>query len=601
MSDTNPPEPEHVMLTFLGIRAFDTRYYLGHDKGRVVRQPLTPLATLELLDVRDRPNRVIAFTTDGTTKPPQTNRDQTPTWELFESGVRGMDLPVEAVRIPDGTDQAQLRDILRIAAEQVPVGAHLTLDVTQGLRHFPFLLYALALYLVSLKDVTLRGAYYGMIEGIGPKEDKPIIDLKVLLELPQWFYAVRLFKESGLAGPIAGRLEAWGEELVGGDAKQRASKVKSLSKALREASFYEASALPVELGGASKRLAGLLGEKIIAGEFANRLPLGEDLVEQVRAVTAEMVPPAKAQKTVAPLDEGELARQATLIGRFLYRGQVPTAVTLLREWFVSQAIFRAGSDENRAAWLDKKVRGSVEGRLGRLGRASRGGGAALPDEQQRLGRAWEDVGQARNEFAHHGMGPNQVPHPYGRAEPLGRLLAELPGLLAGAGLDPPNPTGGGTVLVTPLGLTPGVVYSALIGLEKRGVAVDRLVVIGSDPSLGRLPEAVERSGYGGEVKTLAVADALAGFAELHDIVRRAKPLLADAGEVFVNLTGGPTCLGVMAQAVCEAAAGLGKSPTRFALVDRRPPQEQRDEPFVAGEFVPLPRPAEISGRPAAPA
>ena len=71
-------------------------------------------------------------------------------------------------------------------------------------RHFPLLLYAVSLYLQSLRGVRIRGAFYGMLEALG--EPKPIIDLQPLLELPEWFYAVRVFRETGTVRPISERL-----------------------------------------------------------------------------------------------------------------------------------------------------------------------------------------------------------------------------------------------------------------------------------------------------------------------------------------------------------------------------------------------------------
>ena len=71
----------------------------------------------------------------------------------------------EIVEIPDGNNRDEIRQILESVAKRIPEGADLTLDVTQGFRHFPFIFYALVLYLKSLRGVTIRGAYYGMIEG----------------------------------------------------------------------------------------------------------------------------------------------------------------------------------------------------------------------------------------------------------------------------------------------------------------------------------------------------------------------------------------------------------------------------------------------------
>ena len=52
-----------------------------------------------------------------------------------------------------------------------------------------------------------------MADGIPPNDPKPIIDLQPLLELPEWFYAVRMFRDQGTTAPIAQLLEPLSRQL----------------------------------------------------------------------------------------------------------------------------------------------------------------------------------------------------------------------------------------------------------------------------------------------------------------------------------------------------------------------------------------------------
>jgi len=150
---------------------------------------------MRLLPERERPDRVLAMVTAGAEKN---------TWPEFrEETQQILGVVPEAASIPDGRTPDELREILEHVAGQLPPGCDLSLDVTQGLRHFPFIVYALALYLTSLRGVRLRGAYYGMLEGTPPDQPGPIIDLRPLLEPPEWFHAVRVFRDQGIALPIA--------------------------------------------------------------------------------------------------------------------------------------------------------------------------------------------------------------------------------------------------------------------------------------------------------------------------------------------------------------------------------------------------------------
>ena len=63
------------------------------------------------------------------------------------------------------------------------------------LSEHPLRYLRVALYLKSLRGIEICGAYYGMVEGFArdSKEPRPIVDLRSLLELPEWFHAVACF------------------------------------------------------------------------------------------------------------------------------------------------------------------------------------------------------------------------------------------------------------------------------------------------------------------------------------------------------------------------------------------------------------------------
>ncbi|RMG32276.1 MAG: TIGR02221 family CRISPR-associated protein, partial [Planctomycetota bacterium] len=188
--------PEHILLTALGTQARESTYARA---GRTAAARFAPVALIELLPEEQRPTRVLTIVTEGA---------RTTAWPDFSESMQSQfpDITVDCVQVPSGIDGYELRQIVESVAAQVPAGCELTLDVTHGLRHFPFILYALALYLTSLRNVRLRGAYYGMIEASTGNASKPIVDLRPLLRLPEWFYAVRVFREFGLAAPIAERI-----------------------------------------------------------------------------------------------------------------------------------------------------------------------------------------------------------------------------------------------------------------------------------------------------------------------------------------------------------------------------------------------------------
>ena len=132
----------HILLTSLGTLLFDapTTYELD---GKQASAFLAPLALVQLLShPSQRPNRVVAMVTPGA---------ESTTWPVFEEGIcRILGFKPDSVSIANGRSSDEIREIIEKVAQEVPEGAELTLDVTQGFRHFPFIFYALILYLTSL-------------------------------------------------------------------------------------------------------------------------------------------------------------------------------------------------------------------------------------------------------------------------------------------------------------------------------------------------------------------------------------------------------------------------------------------------------------------
>jgi CRISPR-associated DxTHG motif protein len=350
---------QHILLTALGREQRSTVYELH---GSTVEEPLAPLALLRLLPQDARPNRVLALCTEGA---------RHATWETFANGVR-QTLHIEAERlgIPDGKTADEIRQIVETAAAKFPEGAELTLDVTQGLRHFPFVAYALALYLTSLRGIRLRGAYYGMLEAFAPdsKEPRPIVDIRPLLDLPEWFHAVRVFRETGSTGPLAGLMRT----LQSGSPGNADAIVTSLEKM----TFAYEAGLPVELAYAAARVASSFA-KGLPTAATTRIPLATQVSQlltdachmfQTGAVDQDTVPTTQEAewKSHIAADDDELRRQANLIDLYLFRNQLPLALGMMREWVVSLLLARAGRG---AKWLDGSWNGTrsiAERRLGAL-------------------------------------------------------------------------------------------------------------------------------------------------------------------------------------------------------------------------------------------
>lgn len=143
---------------------------------------------------------------------------------------------------------------------------------------------------------------------------------------------------------------------------------------------------------------------------------------------------------------------------------------------------------------------------------------------------------------------------------------------------------GGALLVSPLGLSKGLLFSAL-----HHVRPGSLLVISSLDTVAYLDEIVEKAGWSGNRMIRLMQDPHGGFNELESFSKDFIPAVIKSDEVVVNITGGTTAMQHIVQQIAALAAELGRPVRRAALVDRRSPQEQRDDPYVPGELIWLDR------------
>ena len=581
-----PTVMPHILLTSLGKNAFQTTYEWS---GEEATAELAPLALVEFLKRLSFPipNHVVAVVT---------KEAETGTWPTFQAGIGQLadfnPVKIKMVKISNGIDRSEISEILESVAECIPEGAKLTLDVTHGLRHFPFIFYALVLYLKSLRSVEICGAYYGMVDA-GPS--KPIIDLQPLLELPEWFHAVRMFRDQGttmsiaaLLQPLADRLnDEKGQLFRSGDRKAgqvlsaQASQVQSSVDWLQRYAFAYESALPLELEKAGRGLIDSI-KKLPTIDSAGLPPLVEELTSAIVAAAEKSAfknpPSARKWKSNVALDKDELARQASMIDLYLERGQLSLAVGLMREWVVSWAIWKSGNTADVSKWLNRGVRSLYERRLGAIGAfaANAAFKSTITKAQKEFGSFWNQLGDAlRNVLHHHAMRVDAFEQ---RPTFLENVNNFWNGLREGRTELPALGGGKGKLLISPQGMRKGVLFSALNKAQP-----DTCLVICSATSADTILEAAKHAGFKGHIEQIELTDPIGGFNEINAIAKLAHSYLLYADEVIANMTGGSTLMGVIVQRLVEDAQKLDRPVKRFALIDRRSTEEQDSNPFVQGD------------------
>jgi CRISPR-associated DxTHG motif protein len=151
--------------------------------------------------------------------------------------------------IPYGRDTDEQVGILQRMASDIAEGDAVTLDVTHGLRHLPMLAQMSALYLRRVKNVEIRGLYYGALD-MTHDGLTPVMNLRGLLDIADWTGAVQSFDKDGDYGVFASLMQA---------------QSPAAASLLRESAFYERTTRPGQARGKLRELAVVLDRQPLAG------------------------------------------------------------------------------------------------------------------------------------------------------------------------------------------------------------------------------------------------------------------------------------------------------------------------------------------------
>lgn len=579
--------PSRVLLTALGTRAEEATYRLGD--GRVTAS-LAPLALLQLLE-DPAPDLVLAVCTD---------RAAEVTLPVLRERLDEMGLRLEVVRVPEATTAHELTKFVETVAKRVTRccahGALLSVDLTHGYRHHAVLLYVTALYLASLDRLEVEHVWYAPL---AKDQDAEVLDLQPLLLLPRAVHAVQELRESGSARSL-GRLLAR-EPREGTDVRRA---VDGLTRAL-------VAGLPIEAGMEARKVlthGNRLHDEFGAARALRRVlerlhvPLSGVLVGDLTGLLAPLVVGAE-KKVEVVLDKAELARQATLVDLLVEWGTLHIAIGLMREWVVSWSVWssRRGQPVAGRDWLDREERRRAERLLNslRLYAADADLCSLLTSDQRQVADFWGRLCSLRNAYMHFGMQGQRIdPFKKNDGSDLQKAWKEVRCSWQAFKSEPSVASlevssEAGRVLVSALGLSPGVLTNAVRTVRAVGGGDPDCVVVFCSRESGKLvANALTQARWTGQLIVRTIEDPFATV----DLMRPRKGLqlpddpelrrvIAGADTVFVNLTGGTTPMGLLAQQVAQAAVALERRLCRFALADRRSPEEQRADPWAECEAV----------------
>ena len=570
----------HTLMTVLGRpqRDHDSKEILWFSyqlDSRCYKAQLAPIALFHLLRHSDRsPTRILALCT---------KEAKSETYPILNKALLN-ECEIEPVLLPPGDQPQDMYTFLDKFADAVPTEGTLTIEFTHGFRHYALLMLLGAFYVDALRhNLELQNIYYALQKFDGPPS--PYIDLRQLLDFFKWISAADTFRNTGSALPMADLIKRAG----GPDhTKDMVRNLENLSRAL-------ADALPLELGVEARNFLDRYPRHLykLTRKTLPSSALSEELRDTVKQAMACYAIPNSGctEKSQITLDASELQRQANIIDNLYYDyGNFAASFGLMREWVVSWAILRLGADGDK--WLDwKKMRRKAERALGLLGNLAQlkdeGKIQLMPDDQYRLALFWRyHLGPTRNAAHHHGMrpasvfGPEYVSNANEAWQFWSQVMKHMPEISLSAPLGVYR-----NLIVSPLGNTPGVLFSAIKSLAEATSERDVCLVISSQQAQRNMDEALDRAGFAGKRELLLFQNPYSGLQERGKLLEKATEYVLKAEETHVNLTGGTSLMGLLSEEIAAKAKKFQRVGSRFMLIDERPYNEQLENPYVEGQKI----------------
>jgi len=497
-------------------------------------------------------------------------------WPALKRELDALEVDCKPLSIPERLLREDVFLLLDALTNEIPPWSSVFLDITLGLRHLPVVYYAALTFAAGLKKVLVDKIYYAPWE-LHRGDDVEVFDITLTFRLLEWFHALTSFRDSGDGRPLSQMLDSDVSQLF---RLERGDPVLAKARdAIRALSADLAAGLPLQAGIAASRLNTAFTNLTQVGSPESPSRLAAQMIHgATNEIATEGIKIAAVQ-----LSEGELARQLRVARWYALRGDLGKCFAILREWMVNARLLASGKTSN---WLSHPVRAQAE----RFFTSMRHRSDAMPldEPQRRAASLWETVSQHRNFLQHCGMSDQAVSATPGDAE---ACLDQASGLMEAALNGLRSAPNAGRLLLTPLGNSPGTIYTAV-----KSVTPDSLIVISSSDARRRLEEALQQAGWiGSEPLVRVVKDPFAGFNETSNLMDdEVIAAMAQTGEIIVNLTGATTAMQWVVESMARRAELLGLSVRRVALIDRRPLAEQQSSPYVAGQVIYLDQPGNPS-------
>ncbi|MBB6177937.1 CRISPR-associated Csx2 family protein [Anoxybacillus tengchongensis] len=565
------------LLTFLGANDYRETTYRFRERVHTAKFFLSVLIQ-EL-----QPDEIYVFMTDGARE-----KNEAPLFdELKQYGVD--EKKVHAVRIPDGQTEEDLWNIFSILADQVHENDSIVLDITHGFRTLPLVGTISLQYLKFVKQVHIAGVYYGAFEArktehINGQEVvvAPTFDLTPFVHhLPEWQRAANELMAFGDAKTLGSLLESLHNQLR----KQNiaVNELKRFGNYVNDISAYLRTGRIKSFTQLFSKSESILQQEQLLKEI-------EQFVPPVRYIFHQLV---NYVQCIAP----KQSRLHTYYDLAIWYGDhhlLSHCFIMLREMIVSLILERVldeiGPMPDEREFRYDPIRKKGERLLITLLKQQEKKKLHNPLLKE-LAEKLHRLTNYRNDLGHFSFRTDHVPpkvfYRFYEEEIKSYKLFQF---LENEQLWKEFKTwheeqtikeeAKETILITPLGLSKGLLYSAIVHNQPEAIWL-----LTSKESAKQVNDVCQQADFHGNVHVVVMEDPYTDFNRWQTYMNQFVHAIETDNRVrfVVNLTGGTTAMQYVIQQIAERLKEKGEHVQYVAQVDRRPVNEQQENPYVLGE------------------
>ena len=244
--------------------------------------------------------------------------------ETLEGIKRELNIGFQIVTgdIPEGRTEKEIWEIFRVVFEALNNNDELILDVTHGFRSIPMLGLVLLNYARFLKNISVKGIFYGAYEARNENNEAPIFDITSFDRLLRWSNAADSFLNYGITGPM--------ESLV----KERAAILREKTENFERAKKLEQ--FDRILGEIAKNFFTVRGREILSGRKF------EIEKQNINAIADEFIEPPfgtiknKIQEKLRPFEnKNSIKNCLAAVKWYIRHGLIQQGITLTQELIVT--------------------------------------------------------------------------------------------------------------------------------------------------------------------------------------------------------------------------------------------------------------------------